>query len=573
MSPTLEEIRHSASHVLAQALLQLFPNAKLGIGPVIDDGFYYDFDVPRPLTTEDLVDIESRMQTILAESQNFSTYTLPREDADRFFQERDQPYKLELIRDLDVPEYTFYENGPFIDLCRGPHVQNTSQIPAIKLMKISGAYWRGDEKRPMLQRIYGTAFHSQSELDAHLIRLEEALKRDHRVLGKALDLFSFQDDIGPGLVLWHPKGAMIRSIIEDHWRKEHYKAGYDLLYSPHVGRATLWETSGHLSFYKENMYAEMTVDEQSYFVKPMNCPFHIKVYESQPHSYRDLPLRYAELGTVYRYERSGVLHGLMRVRGFTQDDAHIICTPDQVRSEILDVLSLCSNILDAFGFQKKHVYLSTRPKEKYVGNLDLWGSAESALEDAIKAMGWEYSVDDGGGAFYGPKIDIKIEDAIGRLWQCSTIQFDFNLPERFDMTYVGSDGQKHRPIVIHRALFGSLERFFGILIEHYEGKFPVWLAPVQIKLLNLSSETVDYTKSLATTLRQAGIRVTTDLSDEKLGYKIREATTEKIPFVGVIGKKEAADNTISIRTRGSRDSELVSANTLVDYILNAAKQG
>jgi threonyl-tRNA synthetase len=366
---------------------------------------------------------------------------------------------------------------------------------------------------------------------------------------------------------------MIRSIIEDHWRKEHHKAGYDLLYSPHVGRATLWETSGHLSFYKENMYAEMMVDDQSYFVKPMNCPFHIKVYESQHHSYRDLPLRYAELGTVYRYERSGVLHGLMRVRGFTQDDAHIMCTPDQVRDEIMDVLSLCSNILEAFGFHKKHVYLSTRPKEKYVGHLDLWGSAESALEDAIKAMGWDYAVDDGGGAFYGPKIDIKIEDAIGRLWQCSTIQFDFNLPERFDMTYVGPDGQKHRPIVIHRALFGSLERFFGILVEHYEGKFPVWLAPVQIKLLNLSSETVDYTKTLATTLRQAGIRVATDLSDEKLGYKIREATTEKIPFVGVIGKKEAADNTVSIRTRGSSDSALVSSDTLVEYILNAAKKG
>ncbi len=570
--PTLEEIRHSASHVLAQALLQLFPDAKLGIGPVIDEGFYYDFDLPRSLTTDDLVDIESRMKTILAESQSFKTYTLPKEEAILFFEKREQPYKLELIRDLDVPDYTFYENGPFIDLCRGPHVNNTSEIPAIKLMKISGAYWRGDEKRPMLQRIYGTAFHSQAELDAHLVRLEEAQKRDHRIIGKALDLFSFQEDIGPGLVLWHPKGAMIRSIIEDHWRQEHYKANYDLLYSPHVGRATLWETSGHTSFYKENMYAEMSVDDNSYFIKPMNCPFHIKVYESQHRSYRDLPLRYAELGTVYRYERSGVLHGLMRVRGFTQDDAHIICTPEQVREEILDVLTLCSQILDTFGFQKKHVYLSTRPKEKYVGDLDLWSSAESALEDAIKAMGWDYSVDDGGGAFYGPKIDMKIEDAIGRLWQCSTIQFDFNLPERFDMTYVGSDGQKHRPIMIHRALFGSLERFFGILVEHYEGKFPVWLAPVQIKLLNLSSETIDYTNTLVKTLRQAGIRVQADMSDEKLGYKIRLATTEKVPFIGVIGKKEAADNTVSLRTRGSKESPLISATDLVQHILDAAKQ-
>ncbi len=571
--PTLEEIRHSASHILAQAVLQVFPDAKLGIGPVIDEGFYYDFGLSRPLSPDDLANIESRMQQILKEAQDFRAYTLPRAAATLFFQEREQPYKLELIEDLNVPEYSFYENGPFIDLCRGPHVQNTTEIPAIKLMRVSGAYWRGDEKRPMLQRIYGTAFHSQSELDDYLLRLEEAQKRDHRILGKALDLFSFQDDIGPGLVLWHPKGAMIRSIIEDHWRKEHYKAGYDLLYSPHVGRATLWETSGHLSFYRENMFAEMLVDDQSYFVKPMNCPFHIKVYESQHHSYRDLPLRYAELGTVYRYERSGVLHGLMRVRGFTQDDAHIICTPDQVSAEILEVLSLCSNILDAFGFHKKHVYLSTRPKEKYVGNLDLWRSAESALEDAIKTMGWDYSLDDGGGAFYGPKIDIKIEDAIGRLWQCSTIQFDFNLPERFDMTYVGSDGQKHRPIVIHRALFGSLERFFGILIEHYEGKFPVWLAPVQIKLLNLSTETMDYTKALANVLRQAGIRVATDLSDEKLGYKIRMATTEKVPFIGVIGKKESADNMVSVRTRGSSDSQIIAADLLIKHILDAAQQG
>ena len=571
--PTLEEIRHSASHILAQAVLQVFPDAKLGIGPVIDEGFYYDFGLSRPLSPDDLANIESRMQQILKEAQDFRAYTLPRAAATLFFQEREQPYKLELIEDLNVPEYSFYENGPFIDLCRGPHVQNTTEIPAIKLMRVSGAYWRGDEKRPMLQRIYGTAFHSQSELDDYLLRLEEAQKRDHRILGKALDLFSFQDDIGPGLVLWHPKGAMIRSIIEDHWRKEHYKAGYDLLYSPHVGRATLWETSGHLSFYRENMFAEMLVDDQSYFVKPMNCPFHIKVYESQHHSYRDLPLRYAELGTVYRYERSGVLHGLMRVRGFTQDDAHIICTPDQVSAEILEVLSLCSKILDAFGFHKKHVYLSTRPKEKYVGNLDLWRSAESALEDAIKTMGWDYSLDDGGGAFYGPKIDIKIEDAIGRLWQCSTIQFDFNLPERFDMTYVGSDGQKHRPIVIHRALFGSLERFFGILIEHYEGKFPVWLAPVQIKLLNLSTETMDYTKALANVLRQAGIRVATDLSDEKLGYKIRMATTEKVPFIGVIGKKESADNMVSVRTRGSSDSQIIAADLLIKHILDAAQQG
>lgn len=562
-TPTLEEIRHSASHVLAQAILQVFPDAKLGIGPVIDEGFYYDFDLSRPLTEADLQDLESRMKGILAEKQVFSHYTLTQEGAIRFFQEKEQPYKLELIQDLNLPEYGFYHNGPFVDLCKGPHVGNTADIPAVKLLKVSGAYWRGDEKRPMLQRIYGTAFHSQAELDAYLLRLEEAQKRDHRVLGKVLDLFSIQEDIGPGLVLWHPKGALIRTIIEDHWRKEHQKAGYHLLYSPHVGRATLWETSGHLSFYKENMYAEMSIDEQRYFMKPMNCPFHIKVYDAQQHSYRELPIRYAELGTVYRYERSGVLHGLMRVRGFTQDDAHIICTPEQVREEILDVLSLCNQILNTFGFQKKHVYLSTRPKEKYVGELSLWDAAENALREAITAMGWDYTVDDGGGAFYGPKIDLKIEDAIGRLWQCSTVQFDFNLPERFDMTYVGSDGQKHRPIMIHRALFGSIERFFGILVEHYEGKFPIWLAPVQIKLISISAETLSYTQTFAKQLQQHGIRVAIDHSDEKLGYKIRLATSEKVPFIGVIGKKEVAEGTISLRERGSQDSRAVTQDDLM----------
>ncbi|NBV42412.1 threonine--tRNA ligase, partial [bacterium] len=454
MSPTLFEIRHSASHVLAQAVLAMFPSAKLGIGPAIDEGFYYDFDLPRALTPDDLTELETRMKAIVAENQAFRRFDLARSEAESRLAGADQNYKLEIIRDLDLPDYSFYENGPFVDLCRGPHVSHTGEIGAVKLLRVSGAYWRGSEKNKMLQRIYGTAFATQEELDAYLHRLEEAQKRDHRMLGKALDLFSVQDEIGPGLILWHPKGARVRSIIEDYWRQQHFRHGYELLYSPHIGRGQLWETSGHLSFYNENMFAEMKIDDNDYYVKPMNCPFHIMVFQNKHWSYRDLPIRYAELGTVYRYERSGVLHGLMRVRGFTQDDAHIVCMPDQVESEIANVLNLCFKMLSDFGFETIKVYLSTRPKEKYVGDLDQWGKSEQALRNAIIATGREFEVDEGGGAFYGPKIDVKIEDAIGREWQCSTVQFDFNLPERFDMTYVGSDGQKHRPYMIHRALLG-----------------------------------------------------------------------------------------------------------------------
>jgi len=547
--PTLHEIRHSASHVLAQAVLALFPEAKLGIGPAIDEGFYYDFDLPRTLTPDDLTDLEQKMRAIIAENQEFSTYNLDREETEVVLSESQQPYKLEIINDLNLGEYSFYKNGPFVDLCRGPHVAHTGQIGAIKLLRVSGAYWRGSEKNKMLQRIYGTAFHTQEELDTYLHRLEEAAKRDHRLLGKELDLFSIQEDIGPGLILWHPKGARVRSIIEDYWRKAHFRAGYELLYTPHVGRSQLWETSGHLSFYNENMYAKMDVDDHEYYVKPMNCPFHVMIYNNRHWSYRDMPLRFAELGTVYRYERSGVLHGLMRVRGFTQDDAHIVCTPDQVESEISDVLKLCFNMLTDFGFDKVKVYLSTRPKEKYVGDLDRWAASEAALKNSIIAAGLPFEVDEGGGAFYGPKIDVKIEDAIGRQWQCSTVQFDFNLPERFDMTYVGPDGQKHRPYMVHRALLGSIERFFGILIEHYEGKFPTWLAPVQVKLLSVGKDVADYCKSVAAELLAHDIRVVTDLSDEKVGYKIRQALNERVPYFAVIGKREAEAGTLSVRGR------------------------
>lgn len=547
--PTLYEIRHSASHVLAQAVLALFPDAKLGIGPAIDDGFYYDFDLSRTLTPDDLIDLEQKMAAILAEDQVFSTYVLDRAQTEAVIADSEQPYKLEIIRDLDLGDYSFYKNGSFVDLCRGPHVASTRQIGAIKLLRVSGAYWRGSEKNKMLQRIYGTAFHTQGELDAYLIRIEEAGKRDHRLLGKELDLFSIQDDVGPGLILWHPKGARVRSIIEDYWRKSHFRAGYELLYTPHVGKSQLWETSGHLSFYNENMYAKMDVDDQDYYVKPMNCPFHVMIYNNRHWSYRDMPLRFAELGTVYRYERTGVLHGLMRVRGFTQDDAHIVCTPDQVEEEISKVLTLCFATLNDFGFEKVKVFLSTRPKEKYVGDLDRWAASETALRNAIVAAGLPFEVDEGGGAFYGPKIDVKIEDAIGREWQCSTVQFDFNLPERFDMTYVGADGQKHRPYMIHRALLGSIERFFGILIEHYEGKFPTWLAPVQVKLLSVNKEMVEYCKSVASELLAQDIRVVTDSSDEKIGYKIRQGLNERVPYLAVIGKREAEAGTLSVRGR------------------------
>lgn len=548
--PTLEEIRHSASHILAQAVLQVFPDAKLGIGPVIDDGFYYDFDLPRALVPEDLVDLEARMKAIIKEKQEFTQFDLPRAEAEARVAASDQPFKKELIEDLNKETYSFYTNGPFTDLCRGPHVQNTIQVQAFKLLKVSGAYWRGSEKNKMLQRIYGTAFHTKEELKLHLKRLEEAKKRDHRVLGKELGLFSIKDDIGSGLILWHPKGARIRHLMETYWKEAHYAHGYQLLYTPHVGKGELWKTSGHLDFYQENMYSPISVDEQDYYVRPMNCPFHILIYNDTQHSYRDLPIRYAELGTVYRFERSGVLHGLMRVRGFTQDDAHIICTQDQMHQEIKDVLTFCKDMLQDFGFSSVKTYISTRPEEKYVGDISLWKDAQTALENATSELGLSFDIDEGGGAFYGPKIDIKIEDAIGREWQCSTIQFDFNLPERFDMTYIGSDGQKNRPYMIHRALLGSIERFFGILIEHYAGRFPVWLAPTQVKLLTVNSDVADYAKEVEARLKQHQIRTECDLSSDKIGYKVRMAAKEKVPYMCVIGDKERQEGTVSVRMRG-----------------------
>lgn len=557
--PGLEEnpteiMRHSCAHILADAVTRIFPKAKPTIGPVIENGFFYDFDYPPGFTPEDLEKIEAEMKKIVASNARFERIEISREDAIQFFEKRGDPYKIEIIRELPKDEkVTLYKQGEFTDLCRGPHVSYTKKVKAFKLLSVAGSYWRGDEKKARLQRIYGTAFLTKEELDEHLARLEEAKSRDHRRIGKDLDLFSINEDIGGGLVLWHPKGARMRDIIETFWKQEHYKAGYELLYTPHIGKSQLWETSGHLGFYSENMYSPMSIDEMEYYIKPMNCPFHIQIYNDRQWSYRELPCRWAELGTVYRYERSGVLHGLMRVRGFTQDDAHIICTQEQINSEIERTVKFSLSMLESFGFKNYELYLATRPKDKYVGEPETWQKSEEALRNALKTIGANYQVDEGGGAFYGPKIDIKIEDAIGRKWQCSTIQFDFNLPERFDMTYIGSDSQKHRPFMVHRALLGSLERFFGILIEHYAGAFPFWLSPVQIKVLTIKTSVSDYGKELSDKLFSQGFRSELDDRNEKLGLKIRDAQMQKVPYMIVVGDKEKENLQLSVRHRKKGD--------------------
>ena len=552
----LEALRHSTSHVMAQAVLRLYPNAKLGIGPSIETGFYYDFDLGKTLAPEDLKRIEKEMINIIKKRYPIERVVYSKAEATSLLKEQKQNYKLELLENIpEDEEITFFKQDDFIDLCRGPHLEHTGKIKAFKLQKTSGAYWKGSEKNPMLQRIYGTAFPTKEELKDYLSFLEEAERRDHRKLGKELDLFSIQEKSGPGLVYWHPKGARIRHILETFWKEEHFKNGYDLINTPHIGQRWLWDTSGHLDFYNENMFSPMDVDGNEYFVKPMNCPFHILIYKSKMYSYRDLPLRWAELGTVYRYERSGVLHGLLRVRGFTQDDAHIVCTPEQVDTEIHKVIEFSTFMWKTLGFSDLTFYLSTRP-EKYVGEVSHWEHAEKALREALEQQKINYKIDEGGGAFYGPKIDIKITDALGREWQMSTIQFDFNLPERFDMTYIGADGAKHRPFMIHRALLGSLERFFGVLIEHYAGRFPFWLAPVQYKvlLINNNEKTVEYAKTLHNTLQINSFRGILDDRNEKLGLKIREAQLEKVSYMIIIGDKEAEDNIIAIRKSGEKDT-------------------
>jgi threonyl-tRNA synthetase len=563
----LYKIRHSASHIMAHAVLEMFPEGKIAIGPPIEDGFYYDFDLPRPLTPDDLVALERRMREIIAADYPFERRELSAEEAKHLY--ADQPYKIELIEGLEKggldeygeplaekPTISTYRHADFEDLCRGPHVERTGQInpDALKLMKVAGAYWRGDERNPMLQRIYGTAWETAEELEAYLQRLAEAEKRDHRRLGAQLDLFSMQPDLlGGGLVLWHPKGAMVRHLTEEFCKAEHLAAGYDLVYSPHIGKSKLWEMSGHLGYFKENMYSPMDIDGQDYYLKPMNCPFHILIYKSSLRSYRDLPLRYAEWGTVYRYERGGVLHGLLRVRGFTQDDAHHFCRPDQMPDEIEFVLNFCQHILRSFGLSDFKAFLSTRPEGHSVGDPAHWRDAEAALEAVLKRAGIPYEVDEGGGAFYGPKIDLKLIDALGREWQLSTIQFDFNEPERFDMTYMGEDGQPHRPYMVHRALLGSMERFFGVLIEQYAGAFPVWLAPVQAVLIPIADRHVEYAQQVAARLKQAGLRVEVDSSSDRMGNKIRKAQEQKIPYMLVVGDKEVQAGAVAVRLRSNED--------------------
>ncbi len=544
----LETARHSASHIMAEAVRSVFPEVKFGIGPAIENGFYYDFDLPRPLTPEDLPRIEEKMRELIKKGLTFTRENVTRETARQLF--KDQPYKLELITDLSDDDISVYRSGDFIDLCAGPHVATTKEInpEAIKLERIAGAYWRGSEKNPMLQRIYGLCFSSPKELEEYLKFQEEIKKRDHRKVGKDLDLFIIPEEIGGGLVIYTAKGGRIRSAIEDFWRREHFANGYEILYTPHIGLSNLWQTSGHLGFYKENMYSPMQIDEQEYYIKPMNCPFHILAYKSRIRSYRELPLRWAELGTVYRYERTGVLSGLMRVRGFTQDDAHIFCTPEQMNSEISEVLRFSLYMLDTFEFKKYKVYLSTRPSDA-IGEGVLWENAQNALRRVIGENHLEYEVDEGGGAFYGPKIDIKIQDALGREWQTTTIQFDFNLPERFNMAYVGVDGKEHRPYMIHRALLGSWERFFGLLIEHYAGAFPAWLSPVQVMVIPIAERHNDYAQKVAAELKSANVRVQVDDTSDRMNQRIRQAQLEKIPYMLVVGDKEMESGQVAPRLR------------------------
>ncbi len=572
----LYKLRHSTAHVMAEAVLEIFPEGKLAFGPPIENGFYYDFDLPRPLSIDDLAEIENRMKEIIKGRYPFVHQDISVDEAKEMF--ADQPYKLDQIEKLasgdededgmagdakGFSEMSIYTHRNFADLCRGPHLDNTGEIPlgAFKLLNVAGAYWRGDENQPMLQRIYGTVWEEKEELKHYLWQLEEAARRDHRKLGKQLDLYSIQDAGGPGLICWHPRGARIRRIIEEFWYQEHDRGGYEIVYTPHVGKAELWAISGHLDFYHESMYSPMDVEGQDYYIKPMNCPYQLLVYKSRRRSYRELPLRWAELGTCYRYERSGVLHGLLRVRGFTIDDAHIICRPDQVEDEIARVYEFSLNMLRAFGFEDFAIYLATRP-EKYVGVPERWNQGEKALQRALDAQGLPYKMDEGGGAFYGPKIDIKVKDALGREWQTSTIQFDFNLPARFEMTYIGEDGLEHEPYVVHRALLGSLERFFGTLIEHYGGAFPVWLAPLQVVLVPIADRHNEYAHDVAAQLRAAGLRVEVNDSSDRMQAKIRDAQLQKVPYMLVMGDREVEAGAVAVRLRNGDD---LGAQPLSDF--------
>jgi threonyl-tRNA synthetase len=578
LGSNLWKIRHSTAHVMAQAVRELFPEgtAKIAIGPPIADGFYYDFDLPRALTPEDLEEIEKKMKKVLSEDHKFVRRELSADEARELF--KDQPFKLDLIDGLEaggVDEYgepldeetviSTYLHDDFEDLCRGPHIENTKAInpKAFKLLNVAGAYWRGDERNAMLQRIYGTAWETEKELEVYLEKLEEAKRRDHRRLGKDLELYSTNPDVGSGLVLWHPNGAYVRYKTEQYCMEEHLKNGYEFVYSPHIGKAHLWETSGHLTWYEEYMYSSLDIDQESYYLKPMNCPFHIMIYKSSLHSYRDLPLRWAEWGTVYRYERSGVLHGMLRVRGFTQDDAHIFCSPEQMPKEIDRVLKFCLHILRGFGIKDFHAYLATRDPDKSAGEVSRWDDATQALREALERAELPYDVDEGGAAFYGPKIDLKMIDALDREWQLSTIQFDFNLPDRFDLTYIAEDGKQHRPYMIHRALLGSMERFIGVLVEHYAGAFPLWLAPTQAVLIPITDRNLDYVNAAAEQMREAGIRVKVDDSSDRMGAKIRDAEKLKIPYMLVVGDREQESGTVAPRLRSGAQLDPLSINDLL----------
>ena len=567
---TVEMRRHSAAHMMARAIMNLFENVQVDIGPATDEGFYYDFDLPHRISTEDFPKIEAEIARLIALDEPFVRKEVSADEAKQLL--AGQQYKLERLADVvaDGVAISTYTVGDYVEMCRGPHVEHAKQIGVVKLMKVAGSYYRGDEKNKMLQRVYGIIAKDEAEMKEILERAEEAKRRDHRILGKQLKLFTVNDTVGPGLAHWLPRGARVRVAIENYWRQKHYEAGYEVVYTPHVGKSNLWETSGHLSFYKDGMFPVMHVQEgegndayiQDYYVKPMNCPFHIQCYQFEKRSYRDLPIRYCELGTVYRYEKDGVRHGMFRVRGFTQDDAHIFCTPEQIVQEIKDTVEFAKKMLGKFGFHDIQAYLSTKPA-KAVGDPARWEQATQSLRDALDQEGMSYEVDEGGGAFYGPKIDMKIKDALGRPWQLGTVQFDFNLPERFNLTYVGPDGKEHQPYMVHRALLGSIERFFGILIEHYAGAFPLWLAPEQVRVLPISDKALDYAKKTQAALKAAGFRVEVDSSAEKLGAKIREATLMKVPYQVVVGPRDEANGTISVRSRTDGDLGAMKLEDLV----------
>ena len=570
LSELRARIRHSAAHVMADAITQIYPDTQLAIGPPTEDGFYYDLLSSHTFSPEDFEQIEQIMRATIRDDYEFVYRKLSRDEAVELYSGSD--IKMEIISEIPDDEViSTFKHHDFEDLCAGPHVESTGKIPAFKLLSVAGAYWRGDETRQMLQRVYGTAFESEDEMQAHLDRLEEARRRDHRVLGRELDLYSIHEETGAGLTIWHPKGARVRSIVEDLWKRMHFERGYDLVYTPHIGRSTLWQTSGHLDFFSENMFAPVEMEGQDYYLKPMNCPFHITYYRSGLRSYRELPMRVGELGTVYRYERGGVLHGLTRVRGFTQDDAHIFCRPDQVEDEVNGVLDLTFDLLGKFEFPEFSIRLSTRP-EKAVGSDEQWELATESLRRTLESRGIDYEYDEGGGAFYGPKIDIDVKDALGRPWQCTTVQFDFNLPERFGLTYIGDDGREHQPYMVHRALFGSVERFMGVLIEHYGGAFPTWLAPVQATVVPIADRHHDYAFEVEAELVRAGLRVETDAGNERMNAKIRSAQMRKVPYMLVVGDREAAAGAAAVRLRSGENLGAMPVSEIVERIAEEVRE-